>query len=285
MLEQRWPNVELKVNNYNRADLDMRLLSSPLLRSLSFCVMNHTATITSTNQLEQYSIFPELREILVKNSSLKELDIRFVYNWMPSRLNLSGMSPRPLNLPLEPSDRLPTLQKLCFTGPPETYEFDLEQCQLLSQCMDWTQLRRLDLGISCPEYFFEEIGRRLPSLKSLTMGVGTGTRWYTHWTQGPLTCKHLGQVTNFIESLPALHKMYIIDLDAAAQTVAPAILTSQKSLYSLSYLTSMHRRHGRRNSVRVWTKAQLLELYQQNCCLSHLELDFALKKGIWVSQD
>ena len=131
ILEQRWPDVELRVGNYDRPELDTRLLSSPLLQSLSFCVLNHTTTLVATDQLAQYSYFSELREMLQKAPNLKELDIKFQYNWRRRRVDWSGKTTRALNLPLESSDRLPSLHKLSFSGPPETYEFSLEHCQLL----------------------------------------------------------------------------------------------------------------------------------------------------------
>ncbi|KAL8849420.1 MAG: hypothetical protein Q9221_005592 [Calogaya cf. arnoldii] len=130
-LEQRWPDVILSVAAHNHPITDKRSLQSPLLHSLSFCILNHTATVGATDQLEQYSKLPELREIMLRSANLRKLDMKFEYNWMVRHAEWSGITANPhvLNLPLQPSDRLPPLQELTFSGPPETYEFTLEHCQ------------------------------------------------------------------------------------------------------------------------------------------------------------
>lgn len=284
-LESDWPNVKLSVGNHNRPNADTRLLSSPLLTSLSFCVLNHTATIGATDQLKQYSRFPELRQILLNTPNLRHLDIQFEYNWIGRQVKWSGDSaiPRVLNLPLSPSDRLPPLQELTFSGPSETYEFDLEHCQVLKVCIDWSHLRRLDLGISCPQHFIEEIGSSLHCLKSLTMGIRTGERRYKPWHYGPLTCTALDPVIQLIRSRPGLRELNLTDLSAAAETIAPTILESQRCLQNLSYRASMNRSRDIRNNPYAWTTIQLQSL-RENCPnLSDLEIDFPLEAGKWVS--
>ena len=283
-LEQQWPNAKLIVNNYDRAETDTRLLSSPLLHSLSFGILNSTATITATNQLEQFSRLPDLRDILLKAPNLRKLDIKLKYNWIQRAVKWYGntASPHVLNLPLKPGDQLPPLRELSFSGPPETYEFDLKHCQLLKECMSWSQLYRLDIGISCPQYFFEELRSHLVNLKSLTMGIRTGERRYQYWPCGPLTCEDLEPVIRFIKAVPGLHELHITDLDAAAETVAPAILASQKSLQDFSYLASIHRNYKRRKDPHAWTTAQLIDLQERCPDLSRLEIDFPLNEGKWV---
>lgn len=79
-LEQQWPSVKLMANRHDRADDDSRLLSSPLLHSLTYSILNYTVTVTGTQQLTQYSKLPKLREVLFKNPSLKKLEIKFHYH-------------------------------------------------------------------------------------------------------------------------------------------------------------------------------------------------------------
>lgn len=252
------------------------------MSTLSFSVLNHTATVGATEQLAQYSMFTELKDILVRAPRLKELDVKFEYNWIRSE-GTTG-SPRVLNLPLEPGDRIPPLQSLSFSGPEETYEFDPEHCKLLRQCMDWSQLRRLDLRLSCPQHLFAEVGSQLSGLRSLTMGIRTGARRYRNWKCGPLTCDSLDQAAAFIEAVPGLHELNLTDLDASVKTIAPAILGSQNSLRKFSYLSSLYR-HRPRNTVsnRVWTTHEIRWLYRQNLKLSQMEVDFPLDGGKWVS--
>lgn len=282
-LEQRWPDVILSVDAHNHPITDKRSLYSPLLHSLSFCILNHTATVTATSQLEQYSKLPELREVLLRSPNLRKLDIKFEYNWMSRQVEWSGItaSPHVLNMPLEPSDRLPPLQEFTFSGPPETYEFTLEHCQLWKQCMDWSRLRRLDLGISCPQHFFKHFGNSLTSLKSLTMGVRFGDRHYTHWAQGPLTCDGVLVVENFIRCIPHLHELNITDFSSAFAEIFHLIGTRHRTLRKLYYHASINRtqrQHGNPDAVYWWTAREITKLPE----LRELTIDFLLLDGRWV---
>ena len=267
----------------------MRLLSSPLLHSLRFGIFNTSATVGLSNQLVQYSKLPELKELLLNTPGLKQLDIRFGYQWMGSGIKFSGIAekPHPLNMAFSRSDQLPSLHELTLSGPPnETYEFDRPHCEVLRHCMSWSQLCSLNLGISCPQHLFEEIGGSLSTLKSLTMGVRVGDRKYWRCENGPMTCENLEAVTKFLETVPGLYELTITDLDDAAQIIASTIVSTQKSLVKLSYLSSLYRRgwHAdRKEPPSVWSTAQLLELKNQCPALSHLEINIPLEKGRWVS--
>ncbi|KAL8646784.1 MAG: hypothetical protein Q9226_006712 [Calogaya cf. arnoldii] len=284
-LEQRWPDVVLSVAAHNHPITDTRSLHSPLLHSLSFCILNHTATVGATDQLEQYSKLPELREIMLRSGNLRKLDIKFEYNWMSRHAEWSGITANPhvLNLPLQPSDRLPPLQELTFSGPPETYEFTLAHCQLWKQCMDWSQIRRLDLGISCPQHFFEQLGNSLTSLKSLTMGVRTRDRCYTHWLQGPMTCDNLNTVQIFLTSVPALYEFDVTYFDRGFIEVLSGVLTRHKSLRKLYCHQSIEREGWAtdRGYVYQWTQTLLERLCNSVHGLQDLTIDFPLQNGRW----
>lgn len=110
--------------------------------------------------------------------------------------------------------------------------------------MDWSELRTLALGLSCPQHFFEEIGSQLIGLKSLTMGMGTGPRsnspWRNSpWESGPMTCETLEPATQFIVSLPGLHELHITDLDAATETI---VLPYSKLKIHCRHYRTMRRR-------------------------------------------
>ncbi|KAL8889627.1 MAG: hypothetical protein Q9215_003135 [Flavoplaca cf. flavocitrina] len=235
----------------------------------------------TTSQLEQYSKLPELREILLRSSNLQKLDIKFEYNWLDRKAVWTGITARPhvLNLPLQPSDRLPSLQELTFSGPPETYEFTREHCRLWKQCMDWSHLRRLDLGISCPQYFFEEIGSCLTNLRSLAMGVRIGDRYFTHWAQGPLTSNNINVVTNFITCIPMLQELSLTNFVSGESDLFQSIRTKCTSLRKLYYHASINRHDHLVKPyilypVLVATISELLELRQ-------LTFDFPLLDGHW----
>lgn len=283
-LEKQWPDVKVNVKHNHPRDIDKRLMASPLLHGLTFGInnwkMGHEAH-------EQFTRLPELRDILLNNPQLRVLDIKTKYSWMTNGRAWpeSERKAHIMNMPLQSSDRLPTLFELRFSGP-DTYELDLAQCQLWGQCMDWSQLRLLDLGLSCPQHFFEQIGSRLVSLKSLTMGVRTGDRKYTHWKYGPMTCdsQSFEPVTRFLRSVPGLHELRTTELDTAASYVVPAIMESQGSLRTLSYHASMYPRYRQKPFPSVWKTAQLDELRRRTPDLVDLEIDFELEDGKWVGQ-
>jgi len=232
---------------------------------------------------EQRSRLPELRNVLLNNTKLRVLDIRTQSNFSRGMRGPGDHTKfRSMNLPLQPSDRFPPLHELRFSGS-ATYEFELSHAKLWSQCMDWSQLRTLDLGISCPQHFFEEIGSQLIGLRSLTMGIGTGPRNYVVWKFGPMTCDTLQPASQFIASLSGLQELHITDLDAAAEKIVPTIVQTQTSLQVLSYHTSMHRRLEPKMLPCTWTTAQLDELQQRAPNLSRLSIDLPLEDGKWVS--
>ena len=233
---------------------------------------------------QQYSKLPDLRAVVVNASALRKLEIRFTSDWGLENLAWyeKTTNPHVLNLPLTLSDRLPHLQELIFSDDPNLYEFDRKQCQLFCQCMDWSHLRRLGLGISCPQHLFEEIGSHLHSLRSLEMGMRIGDRRYKHWQQGPSTCDHFGPIIDFIESIPSLLELKLTDFIPIANVVAPVVVSCHRALRSLSYHASMNRRQIERAPMSAWTVAQLQELREQCCDLIDLEIDFPLAAGKWV---
>lgn len=276
-LEEHHPNCKLLVTNHDRGTLDGRLLASPLLNSLSFCILNESADIGITNKLEQYSIFSDLRHIILASPNLRSLDIKFEYHWggRGLRWEVMNATPRPLNLPLEESDRLPPLRELTFSGPPETYEFDLEHCQMLDRCMDWSHLRRLDLGLSCPQAFFEIIGPKLTRLKSLSMGIRVGSRKYSRWVHGPLTCQSLESVIDFLQTIPTLEELHINDLNEGPGAVIPTIVRHHQTLRRFSYHTPLYWPRPPNPILWWWNNEQLEELRQGCSVLSHLCVDIS----------
>lgn len=272
-LEEHYPNVKLSVANHNRLFMDIRLSSSPLLHSLSFRVLNYTATVVEKHQSRQCSELSDLREVLLRAPSLRKLDINFDHspNVRRTKRFITIFTRAVLNLPLTPTDRLPPLQELTFSGLPAMYIFDPEHCKVLSQCMDWTQLRRLDLGVSCPEHFFKEIGRTLRSLKSLTMGLEASR--YTYRDHG------LSPFSHFLRSIPELLELHLTDFSAVVHEVAPIILGRERSLHTLSYHVSVDRDWNCPKEHCTWTALQIKCLLECSPGLCHLELSIPLVGG------
>lgn len=148
--------------------------------------------------------------------------------------------------------------------------------------MEWSQLRLLDLGLSCPGPLFEQIGGSLPNLRSLTMGIRTGEARLPIWRQIPPSCRTLGPVIRFMATVRGLHELDITDFDHAGDALASTILNNQKALQRLSYRVSSV---GCRSLPQhLWTASQLQELREQCPDLSHLEIDFPLVEQKWASR-
>ena len=247
---------------------DLRFLSSPLLYSLSYVVHDNWVTSEEADLLDPYS---ELRKFLLRATNLRRLGI-----YGSSRF----IAPASLHLPLQPSDRLLPLHALRLSGYSELFGFDGEHCRTFSQCMDWTRLRRLDLGNYCPRHLFEEISSRLSNLKSLTMGIETDKN-------GDSTSESLIPIVKFIECLPGLHVLRLTDFTNAIETMSSVIVNSQASLQELSYLAAGYQKDIRRPSSEKlpsgWEPSQLRDLILRNPELSRLKIDVPLVERKWVS--
>ena len=266
-LEYQWPNVKLVISSFYHTHLDPRLLTSPLVYSLKYPMLDKLIETEGIPQRPQppYPSLPKLSKILLEASNLRSLglDIMFGSNWAKVAS---------LKLPLQPSDRLPPLYALRLSDASETFGSDNEHCGMFSRCMDWTCLRRLDLGSSCPQHFLEEIGSRLSNLKSLTMGVEPDADWAS---------QSLTSVVKFIESLPGLHVLRLTDKTNAFETMSSVIVESQKSLQDFSYRDLLRRDTDR--EVSYWEPSRLRELIVRNPELSQLEFDVPLVEQKWVS--
>ncbi len=283
-LETRWPNVILNMYAHNHPITDTRSLYSPLLRSLSFCIQNNAATFRVPRKLKQHSKLPELREALLRSPNLRKLDVKFEYSFLNWYDEWSGIiaSPHLLHLPLQPGDRLPPLQELVFSGPPETYEFTLEHCQLWQNCMDWSHLRRLDLGISCPQYFFEQLGDRLTSFTALSMGVRIGARDYGPWIRdGPLACDSVLSIGTFLGSIPRLEELTITSFHSCAVDFFHGIFEKHSSLRKFYYHMSMHRSVTTFASTSRVIVLDMLPFTLPE--LRELTIDLPLVRSRWVS--
>lgn len=284
-LENGWPDAILNMYAHDLPITGTRSLYSPLLRSLSFCLPITEDTFREPRKLEQRSKLPELREALLRSPSLRKLDVKFVDRiFLIGYEKSSGIiaSPHLLHLPLQPGDRLPPLQELVLSGPPETYEFTLEHCQLWKNCMDWSHLRRLDLGISCPQYFFEQLGDRLTSLTALSMGVRIGARDSTPWTkEGPLACDSVLSIGTFLGSILRLEELTITSFHSCTVDFFHEIFDKHSSLRKFYYHMSTHRSGTTFASTSRVLVLDMLPFTLPE--LRELTIDFPLVRGRWVS--
>ncbi|KAH0566254.1 hypothetical protein GP486_000352 [Trichoglossum hirsutum] len=277
-LEDQWPDARLSVTNHRRLDaadedmnIDIRLLSSPLLHSLRFTI--HYLGIGTDNGT--LSELPKLKEILLKSSRLKVLHLKlcqgiptYPNDYRRFKIDISK-APQWLYLPLLPSDRLTPLHELMLSDWPPYY-LSRQHCEIWRECMDWSQLRCLDLGAGCPGNFFEALLGRVPNLKSLRMGFDTTSRPY-----GRLTCVDPTFVQGFIESIDSLHELFITNQVRDPGILFPAIVKHHESLQTLAFHTPPDTSF-RHSGPGVWTTEQLTQLREQFTKLSRLEIDLSL---------
>ncbi|KAL8671694.1 MAG: hypothetical protein Q9168_003816 [Polycauliona sp. 1 TL-2023] len=281
-LERHWPGVKLLLSHEN-LEIDTKLLRSPLLRSLSFGILNTTVNGHHTRELYQCSKLPELREILLGCPNLKNLNITLDYHWARAHgPDWPGTTARPhlLHLPLQAQDRLPSLQELTFAGPPEPYEFTLEHCRLWSSCMDWAQLRRLDLGMNSPQPFFETFATKLPNLKSLAMGMRMGERRYSWWE--PMTCGNLNPIINFLCAIPPLYELTLTDFESACELFEDEIWENNPSLQKLYYHVAVGRKNEKH--AHAWELEWIVALGTLCPDITDLTIDFPLVDGHWPTE-
>lgn len=256
ILEQRWPDLKLKVSNHNRPTFNSSLLATSLLHSLRVNVT--PGNIDLYQPLDKHLKMSELKEVLVQTPRLQKLNIYFSEGAL-RRERANDLSL--LQLPLDVSDRLPSLHELTISGHTDMYEWDLRHCELLRQCMDWSHLRQLDLGVGCPEHLFDQVGPHLYNLRSFKMGA---------------SCEKLGPIIQILHNHRGLQELDITDLNSSTQILVPVILDHQTSLQRLSYRSVSYPRRE-----HLWTMAQLRELRDQCPKLSHLEIDFLLVDQKW----
>ncbi|KAL8832012.1 MAG: hypothetical protein Q9170_005045 [Blastenia crenularia] len=264
VMEQTRPDFKLCFRQHNREESDFRRLATPLLHSLSFNASG--GPIKTYNRRDRFNKMAALKETLLHAPNLRKLELDFPYHW-DDYPGLSFVT----QLPLDTSDRLPTLRELSFSGQPNVYQFDLRHCRLLSYCMDWSQLRLLDLGRSSPGHLYEELNGRLPSLRSLTLGLQVST-------SEPTTDYNLYSLINFIRSVPTLHELDITNTTNRIDKLVYGILESQKTLQKLAYRTLLS---SSDIAVNCWTISQLQALHDQCPDMAHLELDIPLITRKW----
>ncbi|KAF2491815.1 hypothetical protein BU16DRAFT_129262 [Lophium mytilinum] len=286
-LETSWPDVKLHVNNTRRAksddqemNMDMRLLLSPLLYSLTYEVFY----MSVGRDNGAYSELPKLKEVLLKSHRLRILKL-FFHHGVPSYPQGRGFENNPtykvdilrgrdhvhpLNLLIQPGDKIPPLQELNI---PTQYDWSREHCQILRSSMDWTKLRRLDLGSGCPQTFFEEFHGQMPGLKCFHTSFIQGLREYSG---APPTCTdNPGCVVNFIEAIDALEELHISNTDKNGDILFDAILKHSPSLRRLRFSTSLDHRF-RRQQPPVWGNEKLELLRERAHNLEEMNIDLRL---------
>ncbi|KAF2831759.1 hypothetical protein CC86DRAFT_143063 [Ophiobolus disseminans] len=160
-LHRHHPDAQLCLSS---RQFDQAALASSQLHRLS-------VSIPCFDLINPVSVAPfeQLRQILTNDSNIRRLSmdvhIDAEAHALPQGTYAARSTPDTIQLRLEPTDRLPSLEELVIK--PHTYYFAREHCTRLYQCMDWTKLKRLKLGTSNSVAFLLTFTGKLPHLEHL----------------------------------------------------------------------------------------------------------------------
>jgi hypothetical protein len=169
---------------------------------------------------DRYSEFSAFKNCLLKAGGLKSLTLHLASAYGAAN---ADHLPGELNLQLKVGDTFPALESLALSGQCyDRYRLDARHCQIWVQCMDWSQLRHLDLGHATSQYLLPALIGQVRNLVSLRFGF-----WPNH--SGPTASwaspANLDVVRRFLESINALR---IVELftgdDAECARIRPALL-------------------------------------------------------------
>ncbi|KAF2026033.1 hypothetical protein EK21DRAFT_75043 [Setomelanomma holmii] len=226
-LHTTWPDLELSVcvldrqnaSNFRHRQMDMKLLSSPLLRKLIYTVYHQGHRADEPARSE----WPKLTRALVAGGSVRFLTIDNVKDgteyYGVKVIDDNEVTEKMMRLDITPGTRLPPLEELTirenrYWGS-STYMWDEEHCRLLLDAMDWSHLRKLDFGADKPDAFFSVFERHLPDLKILRFGTQNDA---------------IGPVPRFIDSVTALESLDIARAEYSLDSLWPSIMKHKDTL-------------------------------------------------------
>ncbi|PVH93330.1 hypothetical protein DM02DRAFT_733178, partial [Periconia macrospinosa] len=200
MLSTKHPTARLHISNKERnlsrgsyIPPDTKALSSSQLYSLQY-----TAYGESVKMFDQkYVYFSELSTI--KNALLQAKNLkRLAFQVNDSAATKEDFwTAGPSNLGFQDGDQFPALEDLSLEY--EQYKLTEEHCQQWIKAMDWTKLRRLDLGRGAPEHLLVALTGQVPRLKSLKFGF-----WVFGQTWGIRDLNKFEAFSNSVEGLEEL---------------------------------------------------------------------------------
>jgi hypothetical protein len=210
---EKFPSAQLHVINHRRfpVSLPRSLLSYPRLHTLDITVYFICGGLTHA-----YSEFQILKDCLIHGGSVKVLRLAtesvrqdvpagYHHELVPSNelQTREGVTLGPVSFHWKNDDRFPPLEELKLKYG--DYHLSLEQCQMWVECMDWSKLRKLDLGEGAPRYLFESLTGVVPQLKSLTFGI------YPILDPEARTweCYDTSIIARFLESISALEELVL----------------------------------------------------------------------------
>ncbi|KAH3914550.1 hypothetical protein HBH56_090730 [Parastagonospora nodorum] len=229
-LHATWPKLELLVHVLDREhardvrhrQMDEKLLSSPLLRNLTYNAFFQGYEAHKPARSE----WPKLTRAIAAGGNLRMLriqsqqdgneyrGIKVLNDTEPQKLMRFDMSPETHFPALEEF----TLHEVRHYGS-SSYLWDTEHCKMLRDSTDWSNLRTLNFASDMPTAFFTVFTGLLPELKSLRFGIPRGAN-------GEAASK-------FIKSVRALESLDIDHSASTIDTLWPAIEQHNKTLETL----------------------------------------------------
>lgn len=262
ILENRSPRYRLHVANYC-GRLAIEHESVHFLKTANLCSLQIRAPSNIKGSPAYMAELQSLKKVIMSASNLRVLDVHMldVHAVFGGLLNSVNAIP-PGIFQFEKGDRFPPLEELslyCYS-----HCFSIENWAAWFACMDWTQLRRLNFGISYQASFMKYFKGKLPDLRSFKTGLHA--------------VEEVEGLDGFLTALDQLE-----DLDIRSFIAKP--LFSQLalarhgscSLRHLSYLSPII--FDMSKPCRFISTDQLDELNKQCPKLESLEIDLRIDQG------
>tara|TARA_R110002003_G_scaffold589_16_gene20710 strand:+ start:6173 stop:7480 length:1308 start_codon:yes stop_codon:yes gene_type:complete len=229
-LHATWPDLELsvcvlnreKAKNHAHRQMDIKLLSSSLLRRLTYTVYNQGYRADEAARSE----WPKLTQAIAEGGNLRVLSIDNSQDgteyYGVKIISDTEDSGKLMRLDITPEIRLPALEEFTLRengswGSP-TYLWDDAHVHLLRDATDWSRLRKLDFGGDRPDAFFSAFTGGMPNLKALRFGAQDGS---------------IGPVKQFMASITALESLDIGRAEVAIDALLPTIMGHKDTLREL----------------------------------------------------
>jgi hypothetical protein len=229
-LHATWPDLELsvcvldreKAKNHVHRQMDIKLLSSPLLKSLTYSVYNQGYRADQAARSE----WPKLTQAIAEGGNLRVLSIDNSQDgteyYGVKIISDTENSGKLMRLDITPEIRLPALEEFTLRenrswGSP-TYLWDDAHVHMLRNATDWSRLRKLDFGGDRPDAFFSAFTGGMPNLKALRFGAQDGS---------------IGPAKRFIASITALESLDIGRAEVAIDALLPTIMDHKDTLREL----------------------------------------------------
>lgn len=265
------PSTFLHVDNSARVDLDYETRKSlPLDKNLLSSLQLHSLIVSvfrdfDDGRTSDGSELEILRACLLSARRLRSLKLHvtssFKRPWEDEEF-------APYNLQLQPGDIMPSLETLTLLDG--NYYFSEDHCQLWKTCMDWKQLRVLELK-RAPRHLFRALTGAVPELRCLRFCLEEDR--YTNDTDRDVDLTAVGC---FLAAINGLEEMEIGDdsLPLFSKLFGDLMKKHGQSLRKFSLL---YDRENRPHFYHPWPSLTFAQLLNECPRLQNLAVDVDLE--------